>query len=221
MRNKLTSILAIAAAIALTSVTASAARNTTLSGKNDLPVGSSLTIADGASVPGIVRKIELGTPIVATTNTIVTSANMKVGAYTIAAQPDVARNITVTTTSVNATDTMGTITVVGTDVLGNSLTEVITPASGAVAGAKVFKTVTSVTGAGWVIGGGNDTVVVGVGNLIGVGFALASSNTTLLATLGSTVGCYACTTGAVTVSTIDASGATYDGSKKLTIYVAK
>lgn len=222
MRKLLTSVLAIAASFAITSAPALAARNSTVIGNNWLPAGSKLTIDLNASVPTVVRKLELGTPIVATVNRIVTSTNMKVGAYTIAAQPDVPRNITVTSTPVSTADTMGTITVVGTDPLGNTLTEVITPVSGStVAGAKVFKTVTSVTGAGWVINAGNDTITVGVGNLIGVGFALASSNTTLLTTLGATVGCYATTTGDATVSTIDASAATYDGSKKLTIYVAK
>jgi hypothetical protein len=111
------------------------------------------------------------TNIAATTaavpNRIVASANMKVGTYTIAnASPVWAGGalITVTHTQVGGvTDTLGTITVVGTDLFGVALTETITPLDGTIAtGTKVFRSVTSVTGAGWVINTGNDTIVVGV-----------------------------------------------------------
>lgn len=111
------------------------------------------------------------TNIAATTaavaNRIVASANMKVGAYTIAnASPVWAGGalITVTHTEVGGgVDTLGTIVVVGTDLFGLPVTETITPLNGTVAtGTKVFRSVTSVTGAGWVIGTGNDTIVVGV-----------------------------------------------------------
>lgn len=103
----------------------------------------------------------------AVTNRIVTSANMKVGTYTIAnASPVWAGGalITVTHTTVAAgTDTLGTITIDGTSLAGSVISEVITPvADSTVTGTKVFRTVTAVTGAGWVIAGGNDTIVVGV-----------------------------------------------------------
>lgn len=96
---------------------------------------------------------------------IVTSTNMKVGAYTVAAQPSAPSLITVTATASGTADTPGTITVVGTDVYDRILTEVIIPVAGStVSGTRYFKTVTSVTGAGWVIdaGSGNDTITVGV-----------------------------------------------------------
>lgn len=111
------------------------------------------------------------TPIAATTaavtNRIVTSTNMKVGTYTIAnASPVWAGGalITVSHTQVGGvTDTLGTITVVGKDLAGQTISEVITPADGGTAtGTKIFRSVTSVTGAGWVINTGNDTIVVGV-----------------------------------------------------------
>jgi len=112
---------------------------------------------------------------------------MKVGAYTIAAQPDVPRNITVTQTAVDAEDTNGTIVIVGTDIAGNVITETLTPNAGVtVAGAKAFKTVTSVTGVGWVIGGGNDTITVGVGSLIGLPYLLPADSLVFAATLGGT-----------------------------------
>jgi hypothetical protein len=101
----------------------------------------------------------------AVTNRFVTSTNMKVGAYTVAnASPAWSGGclVTVTHTAVTGTDTLGTIDVVGTDLAGATITETITPLDGTVAtGTKVFRTVTSVTGVGWVINTGNDTIVVG------------------------------------------------------------
>lgn len=96
---------------------------------------------------------------------IVGSTNMKVGSYTVAAQPYCPSLITVATTASGTADTQGTITVTGTDIFGTVLTDTITPVAGTtVTGTKYFKTVTSVVGAGWVIdvGAGNDTIVVGV-----------------------------------------------------------
>lgn len=102
----------------------------------------------------------------AVANRFVASTNMKVGAYTVANASPVWSGgclVTVTHTQVGGvTDTLGTIVVVGTDLNGAALTETITPLDGTVAtGTKVFRTVTSVTGAGWVINTGNDTIVVG------------------------------------------------------------
>ena len=96
---------------------------------------------------------------------IVTNVNMKVGAYTIAAQPSAPSKMTVTVTASGTADTMGTITFVGTDIYDRVLTEVIVPVAGStVVGTRFFKTVTSATGAGWIIdaGSGNDTVKIGV-----------------------------------------------------------
>lgn len=102
----------------------------------------------------------------AVANQFVTSANMKVGAYTVAnsgAMPtEGARKITVTHTAVTGNDTLGTIVVVGTNLAGAVITETITPLAGTVAtGTQWFRTVTSVTGAGWAINTGNDTITVG------------------------------------------------------------
>jgi hypothetical protein len=109
--------------------------------------------------------------VVADVDYFVVSANMKVGAYTLAhtSMPVGARNVTVSQTAVGAEDTNGTIVVVGTDLAGAALTETITPNGGAtVAGTKAFATVSSVTGVGWVIGEGNDTVTVGFGDVVGL-----------------------------------------------------
>jgi hypothetical protein len=111
------------------------------------------------------------TNIAATTaavaNRIVASANMKVGTYTIAnASPVWAGGafITVTHTQVGGvTDTLGTIAIVGKDLFGNAISETITPLDGTVAtSTKVFRSVTSATGAGWVVDTTADTIVIGV-----------------------------------------------------------
>ncbi len=118
----------------------------------------------------------------AVTNRIVASANMKVGTYTIAnASPVWAGGafITVTHTQVGGvTDTLGTIAVVGKDLHGNALSETITPLDGTVAtGTNIFRSVTSVTGTGWVIDTTADTIVVGVaaGSLAAPGGGLVHS----------------------------------------------
>lgn len=115
----------------------------------------------------------------AVANRIVASANMKVGTYTIAnASPVWAGGalITVTHTEVGGgVDTLGTIVVVGLDLHGQAVTDTIVPLNGTVAtGTKVFRSVTSVTGVGWVIGTGNDTIVVGVaaGSYVAIGGGL-------------------------------------------------
>jgi hypothetical protein len=103
----------------------------------------------------------------AVANRYVTSTNMKVGAYTLANTTPVwsgAALVTVTHTEVGGgVDTLGTIVVVGVDLSGTTRTDTITPLNGTVAtGTIPFRTITSVTGVGWVIGTGNDTIVVGV-----------------------------------------------------------
>jgi hypothetical protein len=101
----------------------------------------------------------------AVTNRFVTSTNMKVGAYTLAnttAAHGAGFKVTATITPVTGNDTAGTLTVVGTDLAGAPLTEVITLTDGVGgSGSAIFKSLTSVTGAGWVINTGNDTIIVG------------------------------------------------------------
>lgn len=102
----------------------------------------------------------------AVANRFVTSTNMKVGAYTIANASPVWSGgclVTITHTTVAAgTDTLGTVDIVGTNLLGQTITETITPVADSVAtGTKVFRSIVSATGVGWVITGGNDTLVIG------------------------------------------------------------
>ena len=95
---------------------------------------------------------------------IMTTTNMQLGAYGSLVQPVTPRPFTATVTTVGAADTMGTLTVVGTNTLDNVQTEIITPVSGQrVQGLMIFKTYTSITGAGWVINGTADTITFGIG----------------------------------------------------------
>lgn len=185
------------------------------------------TIANTASFPTIVRKIILGAPALASNTTIVTSTNMKVGAYTVAdTTPDgvIPRNITVTRTAVSTADTGGTVVIVGTDALDAAITETITVGGDGVtvAGVLAFKTVTTVTGAGWVIAAGNDTITVGYGTLVGLPVVLTPATGTALTTLGTTVA-NSNTTGSAVLSssTVDASAGTFNGSKILSIYLER
>ena len=99
---------------------------------------------------------------------IVESTEMIVGAYDIESQPDYPRNVTVVVEAEDTADTMGTITVTGVDINGTAATDTITPVADAtVDGTTVFKRITSVVGAGWVIDaveGVNDTIKIGVGD---------------------------------------------------------
>lgn len=110
----------------------------------------------------------LSAATVADADGFVVSANMKVGAYTLAvtAPTSGARHVTCTRTVVATADTPGTIVVVGKDLSGQTITETLTPGANGilVTGTKFFASVSSVTGAGWVIDaveGTADTIIVG------------------------------------------------------------
>lgn len=136
------------------------------------------TDAANAGVENLLMRpvgFRAGSPVAADADRVVAAEDMKVGAYTIAnATPagGIALNLTVTHLKDGANlDTVGTIDIVGTDIDDQVLLETITPSDDAtVAGTQAFKTVTSVTGVGWVISGAGvaDTLTVGFGELIGL-----------------------------------------------------
>lgn len=111
------------------------------------------------------RRINLSAAPAAVGNRFVTSVAMGNKTYTLAnttMPTDGGRLVTVTHTAVSTVDTLGVITVTGTDLAGNPITDTITPLSGTTAtGTKVFRTVTSVVGSGWVTAAGDDTITVG------------------------------------------------------------
>lgn len=101
----------------------------------------------------------------------ITATTMKRGTYGAVANGGLmptagARHVTITLTRNDAVDSpLGTITIVGTDLRGAALTEVMTPLDNTIATSTGwFKTVTSVTGGNtWVAAGGADGIVVGCG----------------------------------------------------------
>lgn len=120
-----------------------------------------------ATTPGPYTFTHLSGSNVAIANRFVVSSNMKTGLYTLAnttMPTNGARLVTATVSANDAADTMGTIAVVGTKLDGSPQSENIAPVAGStVSGAKWFKTVTSVTGSGWVAAGGADDITVGCG----------------------------------------------------------
>lgn len=180
----------------------------------------------GTKASSACRLYNLGSPALADDDLVVTSTNMIVGEYTVDAQPDIPRNITVTATAGATADTLGTITVTGTNYDDEVISEEITPVAGsAVAGTKAFKTVTSVVGAGWVIDaveGTNDTIKVGIGNEIGLPLVLDSTTEIIMGILGTTITATNPTVSnpaTIEGTTIDMSSGTYNGTKEALVFV--
>lgn len=113
----------------------------------------------------------LDAALVGDADRFVTSVDMKVGAYTLAAATmptaGTARLVNCCRTVVGNADTPGTLVVVGKNLAGQTITETLTVGAHGVTvtGTKWFASITSITGAGWVIDPGTttkDTIVVGV-----------------------------------------------------------
>jgi len=122
---------------------------------------------------------------------VVTTANMAAAAYIIAAQPTVPCRLTVSHTAVGAADTLGTIVFVGTLPSGTVVQETVTPvASSTVSTVNEFATVTSITGVGWVIGEGNDTITIGMGAVIPDSYYFQAIPNRIVASANMAVGAY-------------------------------
>ena len=103
-------------------------------------------------------------------NAIVTTRNCANAAYPIAAQPDTTRQLTATVTTTDTADTLGTLTIVGTNGVDGAQTATITLQAGFNQTTMAFKTITSITQSGWTQGGATaDTIVVGVAP-VGLGY---------------------------------------------------
>lgn len=171
---------------------------------------------------------DLGDPIVKTVNRIVAQTDMKVGDYTIAAQPDVPRKLYVTHDKEDELDTLGTIVIEGTNILDEPISETIVPEEDdVVVTENIFKSVTKVTGVGWVIDdvtGSEDQIQVGVEDMIGIPVDLEDYHQIIFAMLGTAIippeDLDDIRLGLMPNAGIDASGATYDGTKTLRVLVA-
>lgn len=128
-------------------------------------------------------------PNAAVTNRYIVSTNMLVGAYTIANSglpgDGLCHPVTVAHTTATGTDTLGTILFTGLDLDGRTITETITPvADSAATGTKAFKQVLSAVGSGWVINGGNDTIIAGFANVLGFPECIVAAADILFVALG-------------------------------------
>ena len=186
------------------------------------------TRMDNIQTQVITKLYSLGTPIAADDDRIVVIGNgtMKVGDYTLSAQPDVPRNVTVTHDSVGTTDTLGTITVTGTDVNDEVISEEITPvADSAVSGLKAFKTITTVTGAGWVVDEVEetaDTVIVGVGDALGLPVVIALETSILMGFVGvAPIVPVVLANAAISNCTANLTTGTYDGTKVVSVFITQ
>lgn len=169
----------------------------------------------------------LGSPEVQDTASIVADGNMKNGSYTIAGQPDVPRTISITVTKDTANDTMGTITITGTNALDEEITEEVEPNngdtnSGYTETSNAFKSVSSIVGAGWEMATANDQIQFGYGKKIGLPIALSTIDNVLLCLLDRSVQSHTPAVGdpaTVGETVVDASGGTYDGDKVMQVLV--
>ena len=173
--------------------------------------GSSLVI-EATVAPTLVRQIALGTPIAASGNYVVTTANMTNAAYTLATNAlSPARNLTTTVTANGGNDTVGKLLVTGTDTAGKALTETIVPGS---AGTNAFKTIASIVGKSWAkdtnTNAAVDTLVIGVGTKVGLPVALPSGTATVLTSVGTSLAVSPATAGngtlSIPLSTVTPSG---------------
>ena len=161
----------------------------------------------------------LGMPVVLDDNRIVTVVDWADSTLTIAAQPDVPRNLTVALTDANDSVT-GLLTITGKDYKGRVIGESMQPLGDGngktLLGTKIFAEVTScvITGTAGALGG-TDQLIIGVGDVIGVPYDLLHANAVAFCWLGATK----VTPDAVAIgestSGIDANGGTYDGAKWL------
>jgi hypothetical protein len=168
--------------------------------------------------------VSLGAPILAATNRYVTSVNLTNIAFTLANQPDVPRNVTVTITDTTPSIVAGTITVIGFDIANQPITEVFTfPATPAASrtftGVLMFAQITSITAAGVTVlgGAGDELLVAGCGTVIALPnpiLTAAAVNHAWLAGVKQTTPTIAV---GVSQSGVDASAGTYNGVKILLV----
>lgn len=101
---------------------------------------------------------------------VIGNGTMKNAAYTLSVtsmpEAGTARRLTLTHASVGGVaDALGTVTIVGRNLAGETITEVITPLADQLAnGTKWFASIASITGAGWTRNAGagtEDTIIVG------------------------------------------------------------
>lgn len=180
-----------------------------------VPTSAEKTLATAAAEG--VELVDLGAPVVADPDRIVTASQIADGAEAIAAQPDVPRNLTGLLVDSNDSVT-STVTITGLAMDGVEISEVMSIAAGvgkSFTGTKIFASVTSVVVSGTSGSAAGDNLTIGVGDVIGLPKRIDNAGAVKYVSLGAVpVTADAIATGLRT-SGVDANGATYDGSKVL------
>ncbi len=163
----------------------------------------------------------MGTPALAATNGLMTVVDWADGTKSIAAQPDCPRNVTAALTDGNNSITGGSLTITGQDVFGRTITEVMHPdglgGGKTLTGTKPFAKVTSIVIAGTtgVPAAGVDTFICGYGNVIGLPTDIKAVGAVKHVWFNNARVASPTVTAGVSISGIDASAGTYNGSKPL------
>lgn len=171
-----------------------------------------------------VLNLYLGTPAVLDVDRIVNELDpIADGAMTIIAQPDVPRNLICDIVDANSSTTAGTVTVAGLDMMGNVIEEIFLIAAGGtttLVGTKIFASVTSVVITNEAGAASGDTVAIGIGDLIGLGMPIANTSAVKYTAIADVpVTPDAIQVGDVSLAAVNATGATYDGSKAMRVLV--
>lgn len=164
----------------------------------------------------------LGAPVVADDDRIVVPVDIANGPQVIAAQPDVPRNLTATLTDANNTVTAATLTIVGKTPQGATVTETanLTQLKAGWVGKVIYHSIASVTVSGvtGTVGAGTDQLKVGVGNVIGLPAPLSIDSQVKAVSLGAVPVASPVVATGLNSSGVDASAATYNGTKTLVVW---
>jgi len=185
-----------------------------------ISVASQAEAVDVAESIKLMQSVILGAPILADVDRIVTTIDIAAIAQTIAAQPDVPRNLTCTLTDGDDSVT-ATITYIGVDPAGRAVTEIQNIALGtgkAFVGTKIFASVTSITVSGLSGEAGGDAIVVGVGDVIGLPSDIVATTAVKHTYLGGVLVTPDAIAVGASLSGVDANGGTYDGSKLMHVF---
>lgn len=169
---------------------------------------------------GIVA--DLGAPLAVVTNHVVASVAFANGSLTIAAQPDVPRNLTGTLTDGDTSVTAGIATITYIDPEGVQRVRVVTFAQlrAGWAGTDIVGKVVSIVVSAMVGGTGADVVVFGIGLKIGLPSPIEAASQVRHVYLGdgaaSRIASPVIVTGLLS-SAVDVSASTYNGIKRLRV----
>ena len=181
---------------------------------------------DKSLVPGdldVMASAFLGAPVVADVDRSYATADWADGTLAILAQPDVPRNLTATLTDANDS-VSGLLTLTGLDPAGRVVVETMAPdAAGGgktLVGTKIFASITSqvISGTGGSVDAGSDQLVIGVGTLIGLPTDIKAAAAVKHTYLGGVLVTPDAVAAGVSLSGVDANGATYDGSKIMQVF---